>query len=276
MAGNPESSSDRARSRSEWIELLDRRQRGSTPRQTLGKTVISANLARYLDADLVGNPAIRQEFVANVMAPAARALLSADGAWYQVALPDRVGSKYQTCRVVRVAVGLFQATQPGSMHRVTAYHVDPWNRAFLTVDEDGLFAQHQGNLSPWDGRSPAAKLPFAQRLAGAFDEISKWASSNLPTLAEGRALAQWHASEVEELKRLYDFFYPSAGNLAQIRKNAQTGYFAGKSGYIEKVGEQLRRMIPVYRTFLLSVGEIRASPPIEYKKTDGTAFTLRC
>ncbi|MCI0440754.1 MAG: hypothetical protein L0177_16735, partial [Chloroflexi bacterium] len=251
------SSSDPRRSLSEWTELLDRREGAGT-----------SELARYVSADVRGDPHVHERFIADVMAPAARALLSADGAWYQVALRDKRVSGYQTCRIVRVVIGLFQT---GSMHRVTAYHVDPWNRTYVTTEQDGLFAKRR--TAPWDGRSPVATRALQERAEAASHAASDWMASNVPTAGEARALAQWHTSQVEELKRLYDFFYPSSGRLARSRKSSETGYLAGRSGYVEKLEEQLRRMVPVYRTFLLSIGEIRASLPSKYNK-DAAAFSL--
>ncbi|MCP3415734.1 hypothetical protein NLM16_16670 [Bradyrhizobium brasilense] len=265
MDGKAGSSSDAARSLSEWTELLDRR--GGAP-------AAAGRLSGYASADVSNDSSIRERFIADIMAPAARALLSADGAWYQIALPDRKAPKHQICRVLRVAVGLFRAAEAGAMHRVTAYHIDPWDWTYVTTEPDGLFSKQRDRILPWDGRSPSAGRPVKERLESVFSAVTEWAAANLPSLSETHTLTEWHAAQLEELKRLYDFFYSSKASLSPSRKNAQAGYFAGSSGYAEKLEEQVCRMMPVYRSFLLSVGEIRAPLPSKYKKDRGAAFLL--
>ncbi len=195
----------------------------------------------------------------HALAPAARALLSAHACVFSSRLPeDPAAGEGEPVRVLRCALGVFDPALPLRLRRLTAIHVDPWDRVRVWEGGDRLFEQIDVESDACGDLGPAPRRSLDERLAALREAVERWHRSDLEMPAVRRRIAPRVRRRQREIREL-ETFYRAGRNRVALR-GVET---LPDDRANDAESEHRRRLLDVVRRYdtglavhVLSLGEV--------------------
>jgi hypothetical protein len=185
---------------------------------------------------------------------AARALTAKPYA-YSVALDARSISGAKQVEVLRCAVGMITFPGPALLHRLTAYHIQPWNVTFCVEGDDSVFELNARTVPA--GKEVTEKLrPRVEKLCAVIDEASKRIPESPAMRAFTRAHGDRMQQEVKALESLYFDRYHRRGLLNGVPIAGLTGDRAVEAEYRRRLESIVNRYSIKIQPKVLSIGLI--------------------